>query len=47
MLISKFSNCKVEEKIIDIERQYGMMMQVKYIFVIMKREIKQSILQKI
>ncbi len=30
MLISKFSNCNVEEKIVDIERQYEITLPVQY-----------------
>ena len=30
MLISKFSNCNVEEKIIDIEKQYKIILPTQY-----------------
>ena len=30
MLISKFSNCNVEEKVIDIERQYKIILHTQY-----------------
>ena len=30
MLISKFSNCNVEEKVIDIERQYKIILPTQY-----------------